>query len=459
MRYPEHIFKAYDMRGLVDGELSEELAYRVGRSFALLLAEKGIELQGKKLVVGRDMRPTSPAFSKNVLQGFIDSGIDAVDIGMTSTPVFNFTVANRDEFAGGIMVTASHNPAQYNGFKLTTGNGMPVGKGCGMERLRELAENGDFESVAENLGSIEEMDLRSEYVDKLFSLISPEDIKPLKIVIDGGNGMGEISFPMWLEKVPQVEVEYMYMEPDGTFPNHEANPLKAETLEDLSKKVLESGADMGFALDGDADRIGLVDEKGRVVEPSKVAAILAEEYLKGHPGIHALYDLRSSQILPDLYKSHGSTSQKSMVGHAQIKKMMTEVGAEFASEVSLHIFFGEFFGMESSDYCLLLLLKILSDGDSKLSELSDKFDGKYFHSGEINFEVEDKDGAIAKIRERFADEAKEDLELDGLWLGFDWGWLNVRKSNTEPFLRLNVESKSKDITDQKVAEIKAIVEN
>ncbi|MBT4153243.1 MAG: phosphomannomutase/phosphoglucomutase [Candidatus Magasanikbacteria bacterium] len=454
MSFPKEIFKAYDIRGLVEGELSEELAYAVGRAFVVLLREKGIALHGKSLIVGQDMRATSPAFAEQVMRGINAEGVDVIDIGMTTTPVFNVSCAEGAEFAGGIMVTASHNPSEYNGFKLTMDTGLPIGKDTGMGRLYELADAGEWVD-AEVAGTIEKRDVRDAYIEKLFSFVDTAVIKPLKIVIDGGNGMGDVIFPLWLKKLP-VEVTYMYMEPDGTFPNHEANPLKSETLLDLSKKVVELGADFGFALDGDADRVGFVDETGAVIDPSAVAGIIGLEFLKTHPKAHMLYDLRSSRVLKDVFEAQGATTEPCMVGHANIKKMMKEVNAQFASELSLHIFFGNMHNLESTDLCLLSVLALLSTDPKKISEHAAAF-AKYAHSGEMNFEVEDKDGAIARLKEVYGSQAKKELELDGLWLELDWGWFNVRKSNTEPVLRLNLETEDRALTEEKVAEVKKVI--
>lgn len=454
MNFPNSVFKAYDIRGLVEGELSEDLAYKIGRAFVVLLRKEGVDFVGKYLVVGRDMRPTSIAFEKKVVEGMLDEGVNVLKIGMVSTPVFNFTCAHFSEYVGGIMVTASHNPAAYNGFKLTRGNGMPVGKGNGIEEIRDMARDFDF-APAMQKGLMIEKDMREEYIQKIFSFVDTASFRPLKIVLDGGNGMGDVTFPLWLKRLP-LQVEYLYMEPDGTFPHHEANPIKNETLHDLQKKVLEVGADFGFALDGDADRIGLVDEKGEIVEASYVGALLGLEVIKTHPKMHMLYDLRSSIIGPQIWEAQGATTQKCMVGHALIKKMMSEVGAAFASELSLHIFYGDLYNLESSDLSLLYFLQILSRENKPLSEIVAPLK-KYFHSGEINFETERKDEIMQKIEEKYKDEAEEISDLDGLWMKFDWGWLSLRKSNTEPVLRLNVEAFTKEKMEEIVCSVKSLI--
>lgn len=455
MKFSDSIFKAYDIRGLVETELSVELAYRVARAFVRLLRSEGESLQGKKLVVGYDMRSSSLAFKAEVIRGMLDEGVDVVDIGLSSTPLFNFVCAHFPEHVGGIMVTASHNPAQYNGFKLTRGDGLPVGKGKGMDEIRSQVQSGDFAPVLES-GKAEERKFQKEYFEKLFTLVNPASIRPMKVVIDGGNGMGSVTFFDLIKQLP-VEVEYLYMEPDGTFPNHEANPLKVETLKDLEIKVKETKADFGFALDGDADRIGLVDETGQVVDPSSVGALLGLEVLRNHPGLHMLYDLRSSQISRDVWEANGATTEKCMVGHALIKNMMREVHAGFAAELSLHIFYGDLYNLESSDLSFLYTLSLLSRENKPLSEFIAPLK-KYVHSGEINFEVEKKDEAMEAVREKFVPEALETSALDGLWMRCEWGWFSLRKSNTEPVLRLNLETSSAELTEQKRDQIKGIIE-
>lgn len=455
MQIPEHIFKAYDIRGLVENELSEHLAYKVARSFVKLLEDRGIDLNGKYLIVGYDMRPTSIPFAQQIEQAFFDAGAKVRNIGLTSTPVFNFAVAHFDEHVGGIMVTASHNPAQYNGFKLTQGNGLPIGKNSGMSEIQQSVFEENFEQQGV-LGESEVFDAITPYVERIFGLVDVDAIKPLRIVIDGGNGMGGAILPKWIDKLP-IEVEYLYIEPDGTFPNHEANPLKTETLADLQKKVLEGDADFGFALDGDADRIGLVDEKGSIVSASAVGALLGARVLEDNPGSHMLYDLRSSAMIAELWESHGATTQKCMVGHALIKAMMKEVHAHFASELSLHVYFGSMYNMESTDLCLLYFLEMISKSGKTLSELMEPLE-MYAHSGEINFEVEDKDGAIKRLETKYRSEALEESDLDGLWLRLEWGWLSVRKSNTEPVLRLNLETHDANLTQEKIQEVTEIIQ-
>ncbi len=450
--YPAHIFKAYDIRGLAESELSEDLAWHIGHAFVYVLEKKGVVLEGRSVVVGYDMRPTSIPFAKKVIEGIQARGVSVVDIGLTSTPVFNFACAHYSAHAGGIMVTASHNPAEYNGFKITYENGLPLGMGTGMEELRELVMS-EFREEKASVGGYTKLDVVEEYTSYVTSLVDVSKIKPMRIVVDAGNGMASVSIPKLLEKLP-IEVEYLYLEPDGTFPNHEANPLKEETLKDLQAKVRASGADFGFAFDGDADRIGLVDELGEVVPASFVGGLIGLEVLKLHPNALMLYDLRMSRSVKELWEAHGATTSMCKVGHANIKKMMKEVGAEFASELSLHLYYHDTYDVESSDFSLLLVLLMLSSSDKKLSELWKPLQ-KYSHSGEINFHIENTNEVIEKIKQRFSDGKMS--ELDGVLFEYPEYWISVRKSNTEPVLRLIVEAHEQKKMKEVVEEIREYV--
>lgn len=456
MSFPAHIFKAYDIRGLVEGEMSPLLAYRIARAFASFLSQSGENLTGRRVVVGHDMRPTSVPFANEVMRGLTEAGLNVVDIGLTSTPVFNFACAHFLDHAGGIMVTASHNPAAYNGFKLTLANGLPIGKNSGMDMIRDLTINGDF-AVRKEMGSVVSKDVYPDYLAHLKALVDFSRIKPLKLVVDAGNGMAKVSLPKVLAELP-LTVEYLYLEPDGSFPNHEANPLKTETLRDLQATVKAVGADFGFALDGDADRIGLVDETGAVVDPSHVGALIGLEVLRKYPGATMLYDLRSSQIVPEVWENNGAITEMCVVGHALIKKMMRETGAQFASELSLHVYFGDVYNLECSDLALLYILQLLSREQKPFSEFILPFK-KYAHSGEINFAINDKAAALSAIKETYGPQAIETSAIDGVWYRFDWGWVSVRTSNTEPVVRLNLETGSPELTAQKVKEFTTLLRN
>lgn len=455
MRYPEHIFKAYDIRGLVGTELSSEFAYALGRAFVVFLRGIGQDLSAKNIVVGYDMRPSSQDYYREVIRGITDQGVDVVNIGMTSTPVFNFTCAHVEGHAGGIMVTASHNPAEWNGFKLAFGDGLPIGLGNGGSEIQKIMEAGDWSEVG--LKGIEKsFDALYLYIQHIFSLVSKDSLHPFKVVVDFGNGMGSVVLPEVIKQLP-IEVVYLYDTPDGTFPNHEANPLKLETLQDLQKKVLEVGADFGFALDGDADRIGLVDEKGDVVEASYVGAILGSEVLRAHGGGKMLYDLRSSMKVAEVWREAGGEPVMSRVGRAFIVGEMKKLGAIFGSELSLHLFYQDMHDLESSDLSFLYVSQLLSREGKPLSVLVKSLK-TYFHSGEINFEVHDTDGTLVRVEEFYKSQAQEITHLDGVLLKFDWGWINLRKSNTEPVVRLNLEAKTKEKMESMLEEVKNLIE-
>lgn len=455
MGFPAHIFKAYDIRGLVKGELSEELAYRVGRAFVCLLRSEQVDFNGKKIVVAYDMRPSSHGFHQAVMKGVQDEGVDVVNCGLASTPLFNFACASYPHHLGGIMVTASHNPAEFNGFKITRGNGLPVGEETGMHLIKQLVDAG-FKEPAAKVGLMTEMNPLPDYRDKIFSLVNPKELKPLKVVIDAGNGMGKATFPFVLSKL-KLKVEYLYLEPDGNFPNHEANPLKTETLKELQAKVLANKADFGFALDGDADRIGLVDEQGKVVDASYVGALVGMEVLKQHPGSLMLHGSTVSRTVQEMWQEFGAKTARCKVGHALIKKQMKDMGAEFASELSLHLFFHDLNDVESSDLSFLYIVKMLSHNDEKLSQIIEPLK-RYVHSGEHNFKVADKDAVMKRLEERYSKEAMEVSHFDGLWMRFAWGWVSVRASNTESVLRLNLETPQEGTTKEKVEEFSKVLQ-
>jgi phosphomannomutase len=455
-KIPLNIFKAYDIRGLADGELTPEIAYRIGRAFVAFLKKRGILGDEKKVVVGYDMRKTSPMYQEQVIKGINDEGVGVVDIGLTTTPLFNFSCAHVDRHAGGIMITASHNPAQYNGFKLTLENGLPIGEFNGMSEIRDMVVANDFGATKSVRGDVVSRGMFPEYMHKIFEICDVGDIKPFKVIIDAGNGMAAVTFPKMFADLP-LDVDYLYLEPDGTFPNHEANPLKVETLSDLQKKIKQEGADFGFALDGDVDRIGLVDEKGEVVDASFVGAMIGELVLEKFKSGNMLYDLRSSRIIKEVWESKGATTTMCPIGHALIKKMMKDTGSIFASELSLHLYYKDVYDVESPELSFLYILKALSKSNCSLSQLVEKYK-KYYHSGEINFEVDDVVAKFEKISAKFKDKAIREENIDGLWYEFEWGWFSVRKSNTEPVLRLNLEAWTLDDKEKYVKEISALIQ-
>ncbi|MDO8598521.1 MAG: phosphomannomutase/phosphoglucomutase [bacterium] len=441
------IFKAYDIRGVVPGEITETIAERVGRAMV-------IHTRAATVLVGRDMRTSSPALAAAVIRGVTQQGANAVDIGLASTPMFNYAVASHDGHDAGIMVSASHNPAKYNGFKLDYGDALPVSAVTGMREIRQLVENGQFPETRR--GSVTSLDVMDDYLAAATAIINPATLRPLRMVVDCGNGMGGHTMPHLAPTIPG-SVQPLYWELDGTFPNHEPNPIKPENVRALAEAVRESHANVGFAYDGDADRLGVVDEHGELVRGDLLTVLLAREILQKHPGATILYDLRASRTVAEEVRAAGGVPQPTRVGHALVKKHLREAGAAFAGELSNHFYFKDFYGVECTELAMLMVLHVLSAARKPLSELVRPLQ-RYHHSGEINFEVDEKDAVLRALEARYAKRAKGISRLDGL--SFDMGswWFNVRLSNTEPLLRLVVETPTAKETEECVQEIGKIIE-
>ncbi|MDD5043508.1 MAG: phosphomannomutase/phosphoglucomutase [Patescibacteria group bacterium] len=441
------IFKAYDIRGICPTEINPEVAKRVGQAVVEFT-------KAKIVVVGRDARESSEELSRAVVEGVISMGADVVDIGLCSTPIFNFAVAENIDFEAGIMVTASHNPAEYNGFKMDFNDGLPVSRGAGMEEIKNLVSVGNFKEAPKK-GAVKERDYLLEYLERVFTLVDKNEIKKLKVVVDTGNGMGGLTMSKVFERIPP-ELVPLYFELDGTFPNHEANPLKEENLVALKEKVLAVGADLGVAFDGDADRVGFIDEKGETISGDLITALIAQELLRIKGSGRVLYDLRSSNIVSEVVKAAGGEPEMCAVGHATIKKIMAEKKALFAGELSSHFYYRDFYNVESGDLTLLLVLSLLSRSGGKMSALAAPLK-KYFQSGEINSEVENKEEIMKKLEEIYGLKAKSISHIDGIRIDLDGWWFNVRPSNTEPLLRLNLEAETKEIMEEKRDEILNVI--
>jgi len=439
------IFKAYDIRGLYPEELNEDGAYAIGRALV-------VHTGARKVAVGMDMRESSPSLRNALTRGITDQGADVVDIGLVSTPMTYFASWNLDVDAA-VMVTASHNPAQYNGMKFCLKGAVPIGEGNGMEEIRDMAVRGEFAEVSKK-GTVEENQaLKDDYIDYVAGFFKP-GVGKKKVVIDFANGMGIADKDVYARFKDDIEAVPLFDELDGNFPNHEANPLKTETLGALQAEVLENGADLGIAYDGDADRVGFVDEKGEVVPMDYMIALLAKEVLKKYPGGKILMDLRSSNAVKEVIEEAGGSVERSRVGHSLIKKQMREAGAVFAGELSGHYFFEENSKAEMATLAAMMLLNLMNETGKKMSELTAELK-RYFHSGEINSEVADKDAVMAKLKELYKD-GKLD-ERDGIRIDFpDW-WFNVRASNTEPKLRLNLEAKTKEMMEEKRDEVLGVI--
>ncbi len=437
-----NIFKAYDIRGLYESELTEEVAYRLGYAYVELRREDGLK-DDLNIVVAADMRLSSPQLKKSLIQGLTEAGANVIDIGLASTPTFYFAVANYG-YDGGVIVSASHNPAAYNGFKITRAKAIPVSGETGMMILRDKVLANNFTPSA-TIGQVSKKD--NVLVDQIahdLNYGNIANIKPLKIVIDTANSMGAQYLEELFKHLP-CELIKMNWELDGTFPAHEADPLKEENLEDLKKKVLETQADFGITTDGDGDRIFFVDNKGQAIDQSIIRGLLSMIFLKEKPGSKICYDIRPGKITQDLIEANGGIPIVTRVGHSLIKEQTLKEGAYFAGESSGHFFLNMPIGcFEVPVIVTLKLLEYFSQSNQTVADTI-RPHKKYFHSGEINSVVADKDIVIANLITKFTDGKLN--RLDGITIEYPDFWFNVRGSNTEPKLRLNLEAKSKEIME------------
>ena len=429
----ESIFKAYDIRGLVDKELTQDFAFATGVAVAKFLE---LEREPGTVVIGEDMRPSSPELASAFSAGVTSQGLDVIRIGLASTDMLYFASGKLN--LPGAMFTASHNPAAYNGIKLCLSGARPIGKESGLVTIENFVKEGTAMAMR-NIGVEKSQNLLDEYVDHLLSLVDVSNIRPLKIIIDAGNGMGGYTAPAIFKRL-NAEVIEMYFELDGTFPNHEANPIDPANLVDLQKAVKKHKADIGLAFDGDADRCFLVDEKGDLVNPSALTSLIATRELKKYPASNIIYNLISSRAVKEVVEENGGTAIRSRVGHSYIKKLMAESNAVFGGEHSGHFYFRDFWKADSGMLAALHAIAALGETDSTLSQLLKAFN-RYHSSGEINSTVVDAKAAMAQVEKIYV--KKDDVEvdhLDGLTINGDNWWFNLRASNTEPLLRLNVEA-------------------
>jgi len=437
------IFKAYDIRGLYPREIDDDDAYRIARAFVTALG-------CKRVVVGHDMRESAATFEAATVRGLLDQGADVVGIGLTSTPMYYFAVNYLDGDAG-VMCTASHNPAEYNGYKMTGRGAVPSIAKVSNDKLYEMASAGDFPDP-EKKGALQPpVDLLDAYCDAVLNTADIHSFGDLKLVVDCANGMGGYILPMLFEKVAGKPVR-LYWRLDGTFPNHEANPLKTETLLALRDRVVDECADIGVAFDGDGDRVAFVDEKGQIIPGDFVTALIAREMLKKQPGATILYDLRSSWIVPEEIEKAGGVPVECRVGHGLIKRQMREEGGYFAGELSSHYYFSNFYITDNGDLAMLNIIKLVLAEGKPVSEIVAPLH-RYFHSGEINSEVQDIPAVLARLKAKYGPMAKRITEIDGYKAEFDDWWFNVRASNTEPLIRLNLEARTKPEMDEKVEEL------
>jgi phosphomannomutase len=440
------VFKAYDVRGIYPGQLDEAGAEAIGRAYVE-------QFEPRRMAVGRDMRVSSPAMQEALMRGATAAGADVLDLGLVGTEMVYFAVGSLG-LEGGVMVTASHNPKQYTGMKLVRRGALPVGSESGLLDVRDRAVAAT-ETTTDSEGTVESFDIWPAYVDRVLSFVDVSAIKPLKVVIDAANGMAGAMLPPVLERLP-VETERCFFEPDGSFPNHEPNPLLPENREFIVRKTLEEGADLGVAFDGDADRCFFVDDTGEFVPGDFVTALFAESVLEKEPGAKIIYDVRASRAVPDTIERAGGVPLVERVGHAFIKARMRKDDAAFAGEVSGHYYFRAFSQADSGVVPFLLMLELISQRGGRLSEILAPLRSRHFITGEINTPVADVALKLQELKERYGGEGRVS-HRDGISIDFDDWHFNVRPSNTEPLLRLNLEATSQELMEQKRNEVLGVI--
>jgi phosphomannomutase len=439
------LFKSYDVRGIYPAELNDDIAYGIGRCFVPLL-------NAKRVVVGRDMRPSGENLYEAFARGVTDAGADVTYIGMVSTDALYFAVGKYG-FDGGVMITASHNPAQYNGMKFTRERAEAMSLDTGLSDIRDRLMRNDLPPKAAKPGTISQRSILDDFAEHCLSFIDPTKIKPFKIAIDAGNGMAGETVPYVFKHLP-CEVIPLFFELDGTFPNHPASPIEPENMADLQAAVKKHGCDLGVAFDGDADRMFIVDEKAELIDGSTVTALVALNTLKKHPGARILYNLICSRSVPELVEKAGGIPVRSQVGHSIIKKVMRDEDIEFGGEHSGHFYFKENWYADSGMIALMQCLEVFSEADKPVSAVIAPIDTR-FRSGEINSTVKDIPAKLQELQNHYSD-AQID-HLDGITIAYPHWWMNVRASNTEPLIRLNVEGDTRELMETHRDEALAII--
>ncbi len=442
----ENIFKAYDIRGKVGSELSDEVLEKIGKAFADFLPNEGT------VAVGRDMRPDSKNLADNLIKGLVAQGRDVIDIGEVTSDMIYFATGSL-KLAGGAMITASHNPGEYNGIKLCREEAKPIGEESGLFDIRDAVISSSFKASSKT-GTVSQKDVSEAWVEHVLNFIDSSSLRSLKIAVDAGNGMAGKIFPE-IEPYLPFEVEEMYFELDGTFPNHIANPLEEKNIVDIKKKIKDMSLDAGIAFDGDGDRAVLIDEQGEALSGTVMTALLSEYFLKENPGSTVLYNAICGLAAKDTIEKNGGKAFRTRVGHSFIKSDMRKYGAIFAGEHSGHYYFKDNFMADSGLIAAIIGLYILSSSKMPLSKLVEPFRKAYYSIQETNFEIEDKSTIISKIADEFKEYPQNDL--DGLTVNFDGGWLNVRPSNTEPLIRLNAEANKKELLNKFVDKVNLII--
>jgi len=442
------IVKAYDVRGTVPDQFNAEVAHALGVGFARFV-------NAPRVLVGRDMRPSGPELVEAFIRGVNEQGSDVVDLGLTSTDLVYFAAGSLD--APGAMFTASHNPAQYNGVKFCLAGARAVGQDTGLAAIKSTAAevlSGHGPAASARPGTATNRNMLSAFADHVVSFIDPSSMRPLRVVADTANGMGGLVVPAVMERLSKVTLEVMYGELDGTFPNHPADPLQPANQRDLQARVVSGGFDFGLAFDGDADRVFVVDETGRGLSGSTTTAMLAAAILRTHPGSTVLHNLICSKAVPEVIRENGGIPVRTKVGHSFIKEIMAETGAVFGGEHSAHYYFARNYRADSGLIAAVLLLGEVSRSAQELSIVRKPFE-RYSQSGEINTQVADVGAVLAAVRAEMAGHPQD--ELDGLTVDRGSWWFNLRPSNTEPLLRLNLEAATRDECDAHVAELLALI--
>ena len=447
MKINPGIFKAYDIRGIYPQEINEDTAYLIGRAFVKFLRKKN-----PRIVIGQDNRLSSSALFKSLTKGITDQGADVINIGLSTTPMLYFVVAHF-KYDGGIEISASHNPAQYNGFKLVREKAIPISGESGIKEIKEMVLRREFKEAKK--GRIMKKEVLKDFINFNLKGINLSKLKSLRIIIDTANGVAGILLFQIFKRV-NCKVFHLYSKLDGRFPNHSPDPLKKENLETLCNAIKRKKADLGAAFDGDGDRIIFIDELGRIISGDIITALIAKLILKERPGEKILYDVRSSSIVKETIKEARGIPVVGRIGHSFIKEKMRNENIIFAGEFSGHYYHKSHYFFECPIFILLKILEIISQAQKPLSQIIKPFQ-KYFHSGEINFEVKEKGKILKKLEKKFKSE--QIFKIDGLRINFkDW-WFLIRPSNTEPVIRLVVEAKTKKLMEEKVRQIKSIIKN
>jgi phosphomannomutase len=448
MKVDPAIFKAYDIRGIYGENLFGETANAIGKAFAVILKPTTV-------IVGRDGRVSGTSLTKTLIDGLTSVGVSVIDVGQVSTDMYYYACATKK--LPGIMVTASHNPKEYNGFKMVRDIPYLLSGDEGIQDIRKVIEGDDFPPKAEQVGNVEKYPVMHGFVEKILSLVDTKSLKPMKIIADTANGMVGPTLTEIFKNIPQIGLTPMYFDVDGTFPNHGGDPLVAENRAELQERVKNEGFDLGVAFDPDGDRFFCIDKKGRFVSGDFLTAILSSYFLKKKPKATIVYDIRASKAVPDTIEAAGGKAIYNRVGHAFIKKRMSDEKAVFGGEVTGHYYFKEFYGCDSGVAPMMFLIDLLSNSDKTLDQILDDYEKKYFISGEINNKVPDVQAVLARIKKTYASDAKNVIEIDGITIELEDWRFNVRGSNTEPLIRLNLEAKTKEIMQQKRDELLTLI--